>query len=358
MKVLRELSLLQRIRLRLAVLGVAAIALGPSTARADGCIVRGEHVILENVIGHPSDLRGIDLKGTPARARIPPASHELATVTVDGAIAFKGRRGNIWYTIQRPLTIAHGMVMLKVGAQIVEARGGASRVIGSAVIRADDVFPGEDKDPEETIRALRIPCAALTLDQLADRENDGEVDVSNSGGDGTWWLQRKSARTAVLHAEPTADAPTVTLATTVEGQQFSFERIAEDGSWMRVTRSGSGVRAIGWIRRADLEEGDRPAGISGLCSGHGPGLSGRGWGGKPPSTLYKGPARLRVGAKIDFNGWSATVKRPEGFHIWVYESNGRKFVEVTGIPGVAMRGPSGASISLEDVTEYSQSIEP
>jgi hypothetical protein len=70
------------------------------------------------------------------------------------------------------------------------------------------------------------------------------------------------------------------------------------------------------------------------------------------------PARLRVGAKLEFNGWSATVKRPEGFHLWVYESNGRKFVEVTGIPGVAMRGPSGASISLEDVAEYSQSIGP
>lgn len=345
--------------MRLAVLGLAAIALGPSTARAEGCIVRGEHVILENVIGHSGDLVGIDLRGTRASARISAVSKALAKVAVDGAIAFEGTRGNIWYTLGRPLTVAHGMVTLNVGAQIVEAHTGEGGVIASAIIHAGDVLPGEDKDPEETIRGLHIPCAALTLDQPADRENDGEGGRHQSGGDGTWWLEKKAARKVVLHVEPRPSAPTVTLATTIEGQQFSFERIAEDGSWMHVTRSGSGVRVTGWIRRADVEAGDGPEGVSGVCSGgHGPGPSGRSWAGGPPFTIYKGPARLRVGARIDFNGWSARIQRTEEFHIWVYESSGRKLVEVTGIPGVAMRGPGGVWIRLEDVAEFLPSIGP
>jgi len=221
-------------------------------------------------------------------------------------------------------------------------------------MRADDVLPGEDKDPEETIRGLLIPCGALTLDQPKDEGTDDadDVDTGDSADEGRWWLLKRASRTVVLRAEPRPRAPTVTLSTVVDGQKFAFERVGEQGAWMRVTRKGPGVEATGWIRRHELEPTDGPEMIGGGCSGdHGPGLSGRGWAGTPPVTVYQGPVRLRVGAALDFHGWSATVLRSDGFEIWVYDWSGRRSAEISSIPGLSFRSATSPSVALTDVID-------
>ncbi|HEY8922783.1 MAG TPA: hypothetical protein VIU64_00310, partial [Polyangia bacterium] len=288
----------------------------------------------------------------PASARVAARRGAPVAITVEGVIAFRGTRKNVWYRVARPITVVDGMVALDAGAQVVDAVSRGTDVVASVVMSADDVLEGEDKGAEETIRFVRIPCAALALDAPAQEEAD---DTKSSAADGNaderrYWIQKKAARSTTLRAQPRADAASVELTTTVDGHRFTFERVAEHGVWMRVMRAGSGARVTGWIRRDELEPSDGPEASVGGCSGdHGPGLSGRGWGGKPPVTVYKGPARLRVGAKLfDEDGW-ATVRRSEGFEVEIFEWNGRTFVEVTGIPGIAVDAWR-AQVAPEDVS--------
>ncbi|HEY8925794.1 MAG TPA: hypothetical protein VIU64_15510, partial [Polyangia bacterium] len=243
---------------RLALLAVVAAALAPASARAEGCIVRGEHVVLADVVVGAGDTDGVDIDGARARAQLPATAQGSATVVVDDAVRFRGRRRNIWYTVARPVTTADGMVTLQAGAQVVKAHAGKGGVIAAAVMRFDDVLPGENKDPDETIRGLLLPCAALTLDQPPESESDAPDDgaAQPQETEDSWWIEKKPARTRTLRAAPRADAPSITMATIVEGQRFTFRRVAQQGDWMRVSRSGAGVTATGWIPRATLEPAD------------------------------------------------------------------------------------------------------
>jgi len=336
---------------------LATAALLPGAARAEGCVVRGQHVVLADVIVRPSRAPlVVNLQDAPASARVAARRGAPVTITVEGAIAFRGTRKNVWYRVARPLTVANGMVALDAGTQVVDAVTRGTDVVASVVMSTDDVLEGEDKGAEETVRFVRIPCAALALDAPGQEEGDDTASSdADSGADHDadarrYWIQRKAGRSTTLRAQARADAPGVVLTTTVDGHRFTFERLAEHGGWMRVMRAGSAARVTGWIRRGELEPSDGPESSSGGCSGdHGPGLSGRGWGGKPPVTVYKGPAHLRVGAKLfDDDRW-ATVRQSEGFEVEVFDWNGRTFVEVTGIPGIGVDAWR-AQVAPEDVT--------
>ena len=342
-------------RWRFPLFGLAAVVAMARAVRADECVVRGKHVVLESVVVRSGDLPVVvDLAGTSAQARISVGRGAPHTVEVADAITFKGTRRNIWYTLARPLIVAHGMVELDAGAKVVNARARGARVAASVAMSADDVLPGEDKAPDEIIQLVDLPCAALTLDEPGtDDRDDGQAEgVDNSaGGDGTWWRQRRSARYVVLRAAPRSNSATIVLTTSIEDSAFSFERVAEHGAWMRVARKSSGVRVIGWMQRRDLVSAEEPMSQGGCSGDHGPGLSGRGWSGGQPVTVYKGPARLRVGAKLDLHGspW-ATVANRDGFEVWLYEFGGRRVAEVSGIPGLSLRDPSYPTIDPSDVS--------
>jgi hypothetical protein len=366
----------------IAVVGSAFLLAG-ANARSE-CRVRGQHVTLEDVVvaGRFSDpfRVAVKLAGIPAVFRIADTAGAPAEIQVAGAVAFRGRRKNVWYQLARPIELAGGLLRLAAGAQVVSARAQGRDVIASVVMWADDVLPGENKDPEEIIRDVPIPCEALTLggadddddddetsdesqtdgepgdvkDAEADGDGDGEendVDGAPPGhGDGTWWWTRGSRHTVRLRARPRADAPSVTLSTVVRGDNLLFfERVEERGGWLRVTRTGGLARITGWIRRADLERRDEVVpGRSTMCTGrHGPGLGGRG--GPPRKIRYKGPARLRIGARI--TSWRgdpfATVRQDVPFDVVVFE--GRSTAEVTRIPGLFFPDWFPMTVDIADV---------
>lgn len=331
---------------RLALVLIAIGATSSSAlmkARADGCTVRGDRVVLQDVTVRSGPVPFVvHLDGVPAQVRLGPRRRASVRIQVNGSIAFTGWRRNVWLTIGRPLTLAQGMVTLDRGAKVVEARLRGDEVLARPVLQANDVLAGEDKDPDETLGPIPIPCDALTLDE-GPEEEDQDVDDANAanGPNGPdtadrWWAQRRSRRSVTLKAAARDDAAELTVATVVHGAKFWFEHVDERGPWVRVSRAASGVRATGWVRRAELEPLDGPEGSGGGCHGdHGRGLAGRGWGGKPPKTIYRGPARLRPGTKLTNHGeiW-ATVIAPDGFEVELFEREGRRFVEITHIPGV------------------------
>jgi hypothetical protein len=183
-------------RWRFPLFGLAVIVATAKAVRADECVVRGEHVVLESVVVRSGDVPVVvDLAGTSAQARIGVGRGAPHTVEVTDAIVFKGTRRNIWYTLARPLTVAHGMVELDAGAKVVNARARGAGVTASVVMSADDVLPGEDKAPDEIIQVVDLPCAALTLDEPGtDEQDDGDTEgLDSAGGNATWWRQRRAA---------------------------------------------------------------------------------------------------------------------------------------------------------------------
>lgn len=336
------------------MLALAASLLSARAAVA-GCRVRGEHVTLGDVVVRPdrSDAATafeVDLNDVPAQATI--GAGNRVRVDVSGAIAFRGSRQNVWFTVARPVVVAGGVVRLVEGAELVHARADGDDVVASVVLWADDVLPGEDKDPDDVILGVRVPCRALRLgskkgasDEVDD--DDGGADLEPALG---WWQNRGSRKRIVVRAAPRADADGVTLATETIGEGlFDFEGVEQRGGWLRVRRVVWGAEIVGWIRRAELVAMDGPMGRSTMCVGnHGGGFHGRGWGGKPPVVRYRGPARLRVGARIDFSDgdpW-AKVREDTTFEVVIYED--QPYAELTHIPGIGV--PSWyAMVSVGDV---------
>jgi hypothetical protein len=343
----------------LPLVGLSAAA-RPAAA---GCRVRGERVTLENVVvrADRSTTLDVDLSDIPARATIGAGSG--VRLDVSGAITFRGTRKNVWFTVAREIVVANGLVRLAEGAELVHARADGDGVVASVVQWADDVLPGEDKDPDEVIVGVRVPCRAVRLGnkhgENDDDDDDDEATAETTTDDAAeagpasephgrfepdlapalgWWRNRGPRRSVAVRAAPRADAAVVTLATSVIGEgQFDFEGVEARGAWLRVRRAIWGAEIVGWIRRAELVAFDGPMGRTTMCVGnHGNGLSGRGWGGKPPVIRYQGPAGIRVGASIDFGDrqiW-AKVRRSENFEVLMFE--GYPYAELTFIPGVGV----------------------
>jgi len=248
---------------------------------------------------------------------------------------------------------------LAAGAEVVSARAEGRAVIASVVMWSDDVLDGENKDPEEIVRDVRIPCDALTLggagdeDEKEESEVFGDGDAGDEAHDAVWWWTRGARRKVQLRAWPRAHAPAVTISTAYEGEQlFFFRQVGERRGWLRVTRGGAGARVTGWIRRGALERRDEMVvGRSTMCTGrHGPGMGGRGgFGGHPPRIRYKGPARLRIGARIETSeGYPfGTVKQDVSFGVVLIE--GAVWAEVSAIPGVHLPEWEAMMVDVADV---------
>jgi len=352
----------------LALVGLSATARPAAAA----CRVKGEHTTLADVVvrADRTTTFEVNLADIPARATIGAGSQ--VRLDVAGAIAFRGSRKNVWFTVARPITTANGVVRLAEGAELVHARADGDGVVASVALWADDVLPGEDKDADEVIAGVRLPCRALRLgDKFGegdDESDDGEDDSDAADAEADrapradptfeknlspalgWWKNRGGRKTLVVRAAPRDDAAGVTLTTATQSEGFfDLEGVERRGDWMRVRRAMAGSELVGWIRRADLEEFNGPLGRGSMCTGNHWGRSGgRGWGGKPPVVRYRGPARIRVGASIEYGDkmiW-AKVARSEGFEVLIYE--GDPYAELTNIPGVGVYS-WWAMVDLADV---------
>jgi hypothetical protein len=351
----------------LALAGLLAAA-RPAAA---GCRVKGEHAVIADVVvrADPSTTFEVGLSDIPARATIGAGSR--ARLDVSGAIAFQGTRENVWLTVARPVTVANGMVRLTEGAQLLHARADGDGVVASVGLWAEDVLPGENKDADDAVVGVRVPCRALRLggkEGESDDEGDDGDDADSEAEDEPareldpsfradpsprlgHWQNVGSRERIVVRAAPKDSAAGVTLTTSIEGEGlFDFEGVEERGDWLRVRRAAAGAEIRGWIRRAELVAMNGPMGRGTLCIGnHGTTSYGRGWEGKPPVIRYQGPARLRVGASIEYGEkmiW-AKVRRSDGFQVLIYE--GYPYAELTHIPGVWV--PSWfAMVDLADVT--------
>ena len=245
----------------------AACAGGPVGGGAPGgrrLSVRGEHVTLENVVvrADQSTTLDVDLSDIPARATIGAGSS--VRLDVSGAIAFRGTRKNVWFTVAREIAVANGVVHLAEGAELVHARADGDGVVASVVQWADDVLPGEDKDPDEVIVGVRVPCRAVRLGNKhgENDDDDDEATAETTTDDAAeanpasephgrfepdlapalgWWRNRGPRRSVAVRAAPRADAAVVTLATSVIGEgQFDFEGVEARGAWLRMRRAHLG----------------------------------------------------------------------------------------------------------------------
>ncbi len=156
----------------LALVGLSAAA-RPAAA---GCRVRGEHVTLENVVVRADINRRRWTSTCPTSRRVPPSVLEAACASMCRArCSFRGTRKNVWFTVAREIAVANGVVHLAEGAELVHARADGDGVVASVVQWADDVLPGEDKDPDEVIVGVRVPCRAVRLGNKHG-ENDDDDD--------------------------------------------------------------------------------------------------------------------------------------------------------------------------------------
>ena len=354
----------------LALAGLAAL----SHPAAAACRVRGEHVTLSDVVVHAdrSTKFEVHLADIPARATI--GTGDEVRLDMSGAITFRGTRRNVWFTVARPVTTAGGVVRLAEGAEIVHARADGDSIVASVALSADDLLPGEDKDPDEVIAQVRLPCRAIRLGSTQG-EDDDEADDTDDTDDAAaeasaepasrsdrsfernlspalgWWRNRGSSRSIVVRAAPRTDAAGVTVTTlsTSEGF-FDFEGVARRGDWLRVRRAMAGSEVVGWIRRAELETFNGPLGSTTMCTGnHWGRFGGRSWAGKPPVIRYQGQARIRVGASISYGDnlkW-AKVRRSEGYEVKIFEDF--PYAEVTNIPGVGVPEWYAVEVALADV---------
>jgi hypothetical protein len=231
--------------LLLALVGLSAAA-RPATA---ACRIRGEHVTLGDVVVRvdASTTFDVGLSDVPAYATIGTGSH--AHIDVSGAIAFQGTRENVWLSVARPVVVANGMVRLTEGAQLVHARADGDGIVASVALWADDVLPGENKDPDDVIAKVRVPCGAVRLGDAqgtGDDEGDDEGDAASEADaeparelDSTfrrdpsprlgWWRNRGTRKSIVVRAAPRADAAGVTLATETIGEGLFASRVSNSG---------------------------------------------------------------------------------------------------------------------------------
>lgn len=318
---------------------MALVLLPSSLATAQECFVRGDDVKLENVIVHPpgDDVFDVTIEGMSIAAKLPTRRGKRAQLTVDGVISFAGTAIDVWYTVNRPLDLAQGMVHLQRGAQVVHAHAKGNTVVAMVATWADDVLEGEDAEPDELVGEVAIPCAALSLGEASD---DAQADDQPNDplGDDTFWAPRQPRSRITLRAGPDSHAPSVVFEYPNCENCIALERIEERNGWMRVGRRGWRAIVTGWVPKSMLQRDEAAdGGRSGGCHGdHGQGGYGHGWV-RRPEGLYEGPARVKTGTVVysdeaERGGW-ATVKQEATFGVSYVR--GEDWAQLEDIPGLA-----------------------
>ena len=296
---------------------LAGLGCAPSPARAPAspvgapasppvdrqqCVIRGDHVRLERVVVHLKDTEefDVDVKDATVAMTLPTEAGGPVGLVVDGAFSFTASRANAWLAIISDLSTAGGMVTLRRGSRLVDVTADGDMVVGSAVMDADDVLEGEDKDPDEVVTPVRVPCRLLVAGgvEADDRQADEDYPPSD-----VWWKPKgpeSEAAAVQLRASRSTDAPSVLYRTPhcLGPSCISLEQIEDADDWLLVGRSGSGVTVTGWVPRSQIEKlppGDGAWRSYGCHGHHGRGFRGRS---KTPAGWYEGPAAVRAGTRV------------------------------------------------------------
>lgn len=321
------------------VFSVVANAMFIVTPAFADCVVRGTSVPLAGVRVQPPDAPGffVDLNDSveeedafsvTAKPRSDGARTDLE---VEGAIAFRGRRSNIWYSLRVPVQVDRLLLHMEPGARLVDARVVGSAMLGSIVLDSGGASPSIGQRPRLVAGPVRVPCSDLTLDDIPD-----EVELP-VGGDDTWWTPRAAGHRVGLRAAPDHGAPTVYVSLLERSDELSLERVEERGEWLLLGHFGERALVGGWVRRSEWTPAsttqwtvsrDEAATVafSSLVV--------------PPR--YEGPAEIAAGTPIYVEpgrGKWATVKRRTGFNV---RDDGSHWIELTYVAGVA--GASGAEL--------------
>jgi len=254
---------------------------------------------------------------------------------VSGAVSFTAYGGpGIWYTARTDAS--DGMVSVGRGAKVVGQRARGGVLFGRAVLYADDMLEGDDKEPDQDVGALQIPCSKLSLDwdggaapaDTADSDDEPEIT-----GDGTYWKSRRGP-TLELFASPTTKARSVTVrALSCSGEGCLWvESIEAKTGWRKVIAANEAM-VVGWVRANQLVRvpDGTAVGYSYGCHGHHgvPRSDG------PRPTTLPVPVRITRGTKIyaqpKVGPW-AEVLVEDGF--MARYAPGDAWARVTYIPGV------------------------
>lgn len=279
-------------------LGVG-VALMCGAARAEArCLLHASHLSLEAVTVHPSagDSFKLDLQSVPALIQIPKRAEAFATIEVERPLKFTAHRKHLWLSLLEDFTSADGLVVIRRGAKLVHARVDGDSVLAAAVEYTDDVLPGEDKDAEKYVSAIRLPCSILTLDD-PEAEIPEQAEAS-AAPEATWWEPKTATNRVRPYAGPWLGARSVDIVDETCAQCIDFIQVGERGAWLNVARYAEGVVTRGWIRRSALKKSppELVHGHSSGCAGeHGPGLGGEH---RPVLPVYQGPATLRAATRI------------------------------------------------------------
>lgn len=342
---LLPLAMVQRLRVCL----LAWLIFGPTLAAAAPCVVSGTDATFERVRYGKDEFEELGVNGMPAALVVPARRMGWAHGVFRGAVGFSGRVYNPWYTVMKPLTLLSGMLQLKPGAQVVNVYGDARGVHGDIVVWSDDVLRGEDKEPDEVLRDVALPCDALSLDDVdAPEDADADADAGLENTTSTeeeppWWGPRAGDTNAHrLYAAPRFDAPSVRyMAPHSEGKVYrpalELEEVGRVRGWVRL-RIGAVTdfagQFVGWAPRAELVRmpwgGSRSAGCHGQHFRYSEG--GRGSSG----VVLTGEVTVDSGLVLD--GW-ATTRGPGGYEIEVdgAEPPNTQTCAVIGIAGLNLR---------------------
>lgn len=318
---------------------VALALLVPRLASADKCVVHGTSVTLhEGTVrpkGEPAFKLGI--VDVPASATLPRCGAPTK-LNVTGNIELTIERKNVWLNVSRDLTTADGLVTLEHGAQVIDACVSGDRVLATAVTFANDVLPGEDKGGSSFIRNVEIPCDALTLDNVANDDDDFLMPMSPDATEHGFELRNPNRTRVTLRAQPNAKAKGLAYEEPdCTGGCIQLHEIRSQKNWVLVEVGGQGVLLRGWVHRSELKAVPDMGWISGgyMCTGDHAGGGFEGGFGFGTKTFVDREGTVRAGTKIfasTGNGEWARFAKPT--HINVRVETGSPWVELLEAPGL------------------------
>jgi len=278
----------------------------------------------------------VDIENVPAAIKVVPYAGVAATIEVQGPVRFMAQRKNLWLTLAKDFASADGLVSMRRGSKLVHAHLDGNAVIVAPVLYYNDVLSGEDKDADEFVVPVRVPCSILTLDEIHDEaldtihEND---EFAATPSDATWWEPKSETYHIRIYAQPKASSRFVDIVHPSCSNCIELLGVGERGAWLNVQSYGEGVLARGWLQRSTVKPG--------LGNGRGWGCSGDHrhstiWAPRTKNLIYAGPARIpattQVYAKPGEGAWATVI---EDIEVQVRCYAGDTWAQLIQVPGVS-----------------------
>jgi len=297
---------------------LAGISIAQAQAQAPLCEVSGRAyfrvVVTAGGARFPIELYG-------ARATVRPDSGPLTRVQVTGPLAFSAQAAELAYRPGARVVAAEGMVEL-----------GEMTTLSTSAARGDHVTVTADLGGGVRLLELTLQCSAITIEPppAARRQEPSAIRC----GDAYYQAGTRGRRLA-FRAHPSGGRRV--LVELPDDRDLWVCEVERRGAWVRVATIDTvhlDGRITGWLLRSDLR---RLRGSVGFTGGRGflrpPGPGRMGFHG---SSLYYGPARLRVGALVHASpGGASWATVTDGtVDVVVLMRDNQDWVAVIEVPGL------------------------